>query len=164
MPDPLRVVEDALLIAFVAVVIVTDWRWQRIPNQLTYPTMLAGLILGLVEGIPGAPFGGGALDHAAGLGLAFLVSYPFYAAGGLKAGDAKMLMAIGAVRGGLFLLTSALYGALAGGVLALVLVGIRRLAPPEGEVSDPFWRLMKSRIPYGVALGIGALIALALAP
>ena len=145
-------------------VIVTDWRWQRIPNQLTYPTMLVGLILGVLEGVPGAPLGSGALDHAAGLGLAFLVSYPFYAAGGLKAGDAKMLMAIGALRGSLFLLTAALYGALAGGVLALVLIGLRRLAPPETEVADPFWRLMKSRIPYGVALGIGALIALSLAP
>lgn len=147
-----------------AVVIVTDWRWQRIPNQITYPTMLIGLVLGLFEGIPGTPFVGGALDHAAGLGLAFLVCYPFYAAGGLKAGDAKMLMAVGAVRGSVFLLSTALYGALAGGVLALVLIGIRRLAPPETEVADPFWRLMKSRIPYGVALGVGALIALGLAP
>lgn len=145
-------------------VVYTDWRWQRIPNQLTFPTMLAGLVLGLFTGIPGAPFGGGFLDHAAGLGLAFLVCYPFYAAGGLKAGDAKMLMAVGAVRGSLFLLSAALYGALAGGVLALVLMAVRRLAPPETEVADPFWRLMKSRIPYGVALGIGALIALALAP
>ena len=147
-----------------AIVIVTDWRWQRIPNQVTYPTMVAGLVLGSLEGIPGAPFGAGALDHLAGLVLAFLVSYPFYVSGGLKAGDAKMLMAIGALRGSLFLLTSALYGALAGGVLALVLIGLRRLAPPETEVADPFWRLMKSRIPYGVALGVGALIALALAP
>ena len=145
-------------------VVVTDWRRNRIPNQATYPTMLVGLVLGLLEGFPGSPFGGGALDHIAGLGLAFLVCYPFYAAGGLKAGDAKMLMAIGALRGSLFLLTAALYGALAGGVLALFLMGFRRLAPPETEVADPFWRLMKSRIPYGVALGIGALIALALAP
>jgi prepilin peptidase CpaA len=148
----------------VTVAIVTDWRWQRIPNQLTYPTMVVGLVLGLVEGIPGAPFGGGALDHLAGLVAAFLVCYPFYAAGGLKAGDAKMLMAIGAVRGARFLLTAALYGALAGGVLALILIAMRRLAPPETEVRDPFWRLMKSRIPYGVALGAGALIALAVQP
>jgi prepilin peptidase CpaA len=162
--NTIRIAEDVVLVAFVLIVIVTDWRRNRIPNEVTYPTMLIGLVFGLLEGIPGAPFVGGALDHAAGLGLAFLVCYPFYAAGGLKAGDAKMLMAIGALRGSLFLLTAALYGALAGGVLALLLIGLRRLAPPETEVADPFWRLMKSRIPYGVALGIGALIALALAP
>jgi prepilin peptidase CpaA len=126
--------------------------------------MLVGLVLGLFEGLPGAPLASGFLDHLAGAVLGFLVSYPFYAAGGLKAGDAKMLMAIGAVRGSIFLLSAALYGALAGGALALVLIAARRLSPPETEVSDPFWRLMKSRIPYGVALGIGALVALAVRP
>lgn len=132
--------------------------------------MLLGLALGLAEGVSGdaswlgAPFAGGLVDHAAGLVLGFLVSYPFYAARGLKAGDAKMLMAVGALRGTAFLLPAALYGALAGGVLALVLIGLRRLAPPEAEVADPFWRVMKSRIPYGVALGIGALLALSLSP
>ncbi|MBU6422839.1 MAG: prepilin peptidase [Chloroflexi bacterium] len=165
-----RIVEDAVLVAFVLTVITTDWRWQRIPNAVTYPTMIVGLALGLLEALTGeaagigAPFDGGFLDHLAGLVVAFLVSYPFYAARGLKAGDAKMLMAMGAVRGGIFLLRAALYGALAGGVLALVLIGARRLAPPETEVADPFWRLMKSRIPYGVALGVGALLALAGSP
>jgi prepilin peptidase CpaA len=152
----------------VAIVIVTDWRWQRIPNQATYPTMLLGLIFGALEGLSGIgvgePFREGFLDHLTGLVLAFLVCYPFYAAGGLKAGDAKMLMAVGALRGGTFLLNAALYGALAGGALALVLIAFRRIAPPETEVADPFWRLMKSRIPYGVALGIGALIALVMRP
>ncbi len=149
-------------------VIVTDWRWQRIPNLLTYPAMAVGLVLGALEatrGIgAGQPFGDGLLDHLTGVVAAFLVCYPFYASGGLKAGDAKLLMAVGALRGTVFLLYAALYGALAGGVLALVLIAIRRLAPPENEVADPFWRLMKSRIPYGVALGIGTLIELALRP
>jgi prepilin peptidase CpaA len=140
----------------------TDWRWQRIPNQITYPTMLLGLVLGVFEGIPGTLFVSGALDHLAGLLLGLAVSFPFYASGGLKAGDAKMLMAIGALRGSTFLLNAALYGALAGGVLAIVLIGARRLAPPETEVRNGFWRVMKSRIPYGVALGVGALIALAI--
>ena len=151
-----------------AIVIVTDWRWQRIPNQVTYPTMLIGLGLGALEATRGigvgTPLEDGLLDHLSGLVIAFLVCYPFYAAGGLKAGDAKMLMAIGAVRGTLLLLYGALYGALIGGLLALVLIAFRRVAPPETEVADPFWRLMKSRIPYGVALGIGALIALAARP
>lgn len=154
-------VENVLLVAFVLVVVTTDWRWQRIPNAVTYPTMLAGIVLGAIEGIPGSPFAGGLLDHVAGIAIAFLVAYPFYAAGGLKAGDGKLLMAVGGLKGAIFLLTAALYGALAGGVLAVVLIAARRLAPPETEVPDPFWRVMKSRIPYGVALGIGALIALA---
>lgn len=150
--------------AVVLVVVVTDWRWQRIPNQVTYPAMALGLALGLAEGLPGTPLASGFLDHLAGLLVAFAVCYPFYAAGGLKAGDAKLLMAFGALQGTVFLLNAAFYGALAGGVLALVLIGMRRLAPPETDVADPFWRLMKSRIPYGVALGAGALVALVLVP
>ena len=159
---------------FCSVVVVTDWRWQRIPNVVTYPTMLIGLVLGLAEGFIGGspapnggigwPLDGGFLDHLSGAVVGFLVSYPFYAAGGLKAGDAKMLMAIGALRGTAFLLYSAFYGALAGGVLALVLIAVRRIAPPETEETDPFWRLMKSRIPYGVALAVGAIVALAVVP
>lgn len=165
-----HIAEDIALVALVGIVIVTDWRWQRIPNLVTYPAMLFGLLLGLFEGVGGenvgwgAPFGGGFVDHLAGVVIAFAVSYPFYAARGLKAGDAKMLMAMGALRGSTFLLTAALYGALAGGVLAIALIGARRLAPPETDVADPFWRLMKSRIPYGVALGVGALLALAVMP
>jgi len=166
--DTLRLLEDAILVVFVAIVITTDWRWQRIPNQVTYPTMLIGLVFGVAESLTGIgigePFRSGFLDHLSGLVVAFLIAYPFYATGGLKAGDAKMLMAIGAVRGSVFLLYSALYGALAGGVLALVLIAFRRIAPPEKEVADPFWRLMKSRIPYGVALGAGALLALTVLP
>ena len=130
--------------------------------------MLLGLLLGALEALGGigvgAPFQGGFLDHLSGLVVAFLVCYPFYASGGLKAGDAKMLMAIGSLRGSVFLLYAALYGALAGGALALVLIAFRRISPPETEVADPFWRLMKSRIPYGVALGIGALVALVMRP
>ena len=37
----------------------------------------------------------------------FLVAYPFYAMGGLKAGDGKYLMAVGAMRGVGLLLTGA---------------------------------------------------------
>ncbi len=147
---------------FVAVIVVTDWRWHRIPNAATFPTMLAGLALGLLEGVPGAPFAGGLLDHAAGLLAGFLLAYPFYAAGGLKAGDGKFLMAIGALRGVNFLLLAAVYGALVGGLIALGFIAARRLArPAPGAPPNSVGRLMRSWIPYGVALGTGALLALA---
>ena len=162
--EPLRIVENAVLVAFVLVVIVTDWRWQRIPNLVTFPTMGIGLVLGAIEGLPGELLQSGLLDHAAGLAIGLAVSYPFYVGGGIKAGDAKMLMAIGAVRGSIFLLNAALYGALAGGVLALVLMITRRLTPPEVAPRNRLEAVLKARIPYGVALGIGALIALWVLP
>ena len=150
-------------------VIWTDWRSRRIPNAVTYPAMLLGILFGLVEslagpaGLPGGPPAGGLLDHVAGVVVGFLVSYPFYAAGGLKAGDGKLLMAVGALKGTAFLLQAAVWGALTGGVIALVFIVLRRLSrPAPGEPPNTMHALMKTWIPYGVALGLGALVALAL--
>ncbi len=149
-----------MLVVLFLTVMYTDWRWLRIPNVVTYPTMLAGLVLGAVEAFPGTLFQNGLLDHVVALVLAFAISYPFYASGGLKAGDAKLLMAIGAVRGTSFLLVSAVYGALIGGVLALGFIAVRRLrAAPEARSMGS---VMKTTMPYGIALGLGGLVALAM--
>jgi len=86
-------------VAFVVAVVYTDWRYRRIPNAFTYPVMLVGLVLGGFEAVPGEVFANGLLDHVAGLVVGFLIAYPFYAMGGLKAGDGKYLMAVGAMRG-----------------------------------------------------------------
>jgi len=140
----------------------TDGRWLRIPNVVTYPTMLVGLVFGVFEGFPGGLFTGGLIDHVAAIVLAFAFSYPFYAAGGLKAGDAKLLMAIGAVRGTSFLLVAAIYGALLGGVLAIGFIAVRRMrTAPSGE-ANTMAKVMKSSMPYGIALALGGLLALAL--
>ena len=158
-----------MLIGFVLTVIWTDWRSRRIPNAVTYPAMLIGVAFGLGEsvvapaGFPGAVFGGGLLDHVAGIVVGFLVSYPFYAAGGLKAGDGKLLMAVGGLKGTAFLLQAAVWGALVGGLIALVFIALRRLSrPAPGQPPNTMHALMKTWIPYGVALGLGALIALVL--
>ena len=152
--------------AFVVTIIVTDWRWRRIPNAVTYPTMLVGLALGVAEsvgpsGFPGGVFSGGVLDHAiVGLVIGFLVAYPFYAGGGLKAGDGKFLMAVGAVKGTLFLLQAAVWGALIGGVIAIGFIVARRLAARRSGSGETIGGLLHTWIPYGVALGLGALVAL----
>ena len=146
-------------------IIVTDWRWRRIPNAVTYPTMLAGLLLGVLEstgraGFPGSIFSGGLIDHVAGLAIGFLVSYPFYAAGGLKAGDGKFLMAVGALKGTAFLFVAAVYGALIGGVIAIGFIVARRIAAQRAGTGETVGGLLHTWIPYGVALGLGALVAL----
>jgi prepilin peptidase CpaA len=156
-----RTVEDAVLVAFVVAVVFTDWRWRRIPNLFTYPVMALGLVLGAFEGLPGNLFAGGLVDHVGGLVVGFLLAYPFYAAGGLKAGDGKYLMAVGALRGVGFLLYAAVYGAIIGGVIALGVIAVRRLRP-AGDGRAPMGGVMKTWIPYGVALGLGTLLALGL--
>jgi prepilin peptidase CpaA len=150
-----------VLVVLFLVVMYTDGRWLRIPNAVTYPTMLLGLVLGALEAFPGSLFGSGLVDHVAALILAFALSYPFYAAGGLKAGDAKLLMAIGAVRGSSFLLVSTVYGALIGGVLAVGFIAVRRFRA-RGSAEADMGKVMKSSMPYGIALALGGLVALAL--
>jgi prepilin peptidase CpaA len=157
------VVENVVLAALLITVMYTDWRFLRIPNVFTYPAMLVGVVLGAFEAMPGELFSRGLVDHVAAVILAFAIAYPFYAAGGLKAGDAKLLMAMGAIRGTNFLLIAAVYGALIGGVLAVGFIITRRLArPAAGAAPTTLSGIMKSSIPYGVALGVGGLIALAL--
>jgi Flp pilus assembly protein protease CpaA len=168
--DGLLAIEDLVLVVFVVTIIVTDWRWRRIPNAVTYPTMLVGLVLGAIEsagpaGFPGSVFAvthGGILDHLVGLAVGFLVAYPFYAGGGLKAGDGKFLMAVGALLGTLFLLQAAVWGALVGGVIAIGFIVARRVTAARAGTGETVGGLLHTWIPYGVALGIGALAALAI--
>ncbi len=153
----IELLRNATLVLFLAVVMTTDWLPpHRIPNVATFPAMLAGLVLGAAQAFPGAFAGGGFVDSLAGLVLAFVATFPLYAMGGLKAGDVKLLMAIGALKGVVFLLYAGVYGALLGGVFAaghLVLERVRR--------GRPFGATLRTFIPYGVALGLGALLALA---
>jgi len=152
-----------VLVVVFLVVMYTDFRWLRIPNLVTYPAMVIGLGLGAVEGIPGALFTGGLVDHVAALVLALALAYPFYAAGGLKAGDGKLLMAMGAVRGTNFLFFAAVYGSIIGGIIAIGFIATRRLLRPAGGAEVPtVSSLMKRSIPYGIALGLGGLLTLAL--
>jgi prepilin peptidase CpaA len=169
--DALLAGQDAILVAFVVTIIVTDWRWRRIPNAVTYPTMVVGLAVGAIEsagsaGFPGSLFPqgthGGILDHVAGLVIGFLVAYPFYAGGGLKAGDGKFLMAVGSLMGTLFLFQAAVWGALVGGVIAIGFIVARRVAAARAGTGETIGGLLHTWIPYGVALGIGALAALAI--
>ena len=159
--DTLRLVQNVLLVAFLVTVMVTDMRWHRIPNVVTYPTIVLGLGLSAFSGL-GSVFGSGFLDHLAAVVLGFALLYPFYAAGGLKAGDVKLLMSVGALRGTQFLLVGTFYGAMIGGIIALVVIVMRRLArPAPGEEPNTMRKVLKSWIPYGVALGAGGLVALA---
>jgi Flp pilus assembly protein protease CpaA len=65
------------------------------------------------------------------------------------------------MRGLGLLLAGAIYGALLGGVIALGFIAVRRLRAANGAAAS-MGAVMKTWIPYGVALGLGTLVALAL--
>jgi prepilin peptidase CpaA len=149
-----------------------DVKSRRIPNKLTGPALLFGMVLHLTLG--------GWLSLltciAAGLicGAVFLL---FYLAGGMGAGDVKLITAVGCIAG----LTNTAYllvlTALAGGVMAIGLAFVRgRLketlsnmgalashhknaglkAHPELNVRNA----STLRLPYGLAIAAGCTITL----
>src|SRR5207245_7578547 len=116
--------EDVVLAIFVAGMVFTDMRWRRIPNFVTYPTMLLGLAFAIFESFPNA-----FVDRVVAIVAVFAIGYPIVAGRMLKSGDVKFLMAVGALRGTGFVLFSALYGSPVGGLIALLYVALPRLAP-----------------------------------
>ena len=94
-----------------------DYRERRIPNQLVFAGMIAGLVIGMVSGgIRGLAWS--ALGLLAGIGILFV---PFVM-GGIGAGDVKLLGAIGAILGAKGALFSMLYGAIAGGLISVIIL------------------------------------------
>ena len=94
------------------------------------------------------------------LGL-LLVGMPMFAAGKLGGGDVKLLAAAGLwfdFAGALWMLIAV---ALAGGVLALVVLVLRAFGWSEQLRARVVLLRPKGGIPYGVAIAAGAIIAMA---
>ena len=160
------------LLLFDAVAIATtaafmDVQQRRIPNWLTYPAILAGVLLR-------AHFWGvnGALTALAGCLLSAGIVFVFYAVRAMGAGDLKLLAAVGAFTGPHYAIQTLLATAIAGGVLAIIYVLYRgRLRATLGNVGEvmkfhvaggmqahPDFNLDNPdalRMPYGLAIAAG---------
>ena len=111
---------DAAALAVALVACAFDlWR-QRIPNALTLGAAAVAFIAALASGGVG-----GLGSSAAGWLTGLLLFLPFYALGGMGAGDVKLLAAIGAWLGPLATFHTALYAGIAGGVFAVVVAVMR---------------------------------------
>jgi prepilin peptidase CpaA len=169
----------AYAVAAVTLVVasVTDVRQGRIYNWTTYPAIAVGLIghsvLGGASGHNGYM---GLLGALAGLAVGFGFPLLAWMAGGIGGGDAKLMGAVGALTGWQFALASLVYGLLAAGLLA-VLVMLRHRV-----VKDTFGRVLRflyllvlrakpsdpstpssPTIPFGLAFAIGTGVAMVLA-
>jgi prepilin peptidase CpaA len=109
----------AVVLAASLVAAVTDvWKY-KVHNVLTIPLMIGGVIFHSASG--GWP---GLVTSLAGLAFGFAVLLPFYAIGGMGAGDVKLLAAVGAWLGVQLTFRAFVASALAGGIYALILVGL----------------------------------------
>jgi prepilin peptidase CpaA len=149
-----------------------DVKSRRLPNLLTGPAFLIGLVLHLsLDGWHGLLT---SFSAALICGVIFLV---FYLAGGMGAGDVKMITAVGCIAGLPNISYLMVLTALAGGVMAVGLALMRgRLKETlfnvgalashhaqSGLKPHPEHNVLNAstlRLPYGLAIAAGATITL----
>ena len=155
-----------ILFVLFVLTIIFDLRERRIPNWLTISFMFAGMAYHAVTGgLQGLIF------SIEGLALGILLLILFYAAGGMGAGDVKLMGAVGSLLGPMNVIIAFLYSAVAGGVYSVAVLyrhGALRLtlersvcAPADflrtGQwlwSATPATRKMP-RICYGIAISLG---------
>ena len=155
---------DVFILLVLAIALVFDVRAMRIPNWLTFPAIATGIFMSTV-----ASGKSGLLSSASGLLLGIALFAIPVAWWGRGAGDLKLLAAIGALGGPGFALWTALLTGVAGGLLAIAVLHSRQMlgvvlaGMTAGSVSRevPF-ATSNIKIPYGVAIAAGAVMALLL--
>jgi prepilin peptidase CpaA len=165
-------VPQLLTLVVLAVACVFDLRTRRIPNFLTFGgAALAVLYAGTAHGFTGLTYSvGGWLAGA-------LIFLPLFVLGGLGAGDVKLMACVGAFVGPTQALWTALYAALAGGIVAIVvalatgyvrttvdnlylLLSHFRVAGIRPHPELTLERGKGPRLPYAIPIAAGAIAAM----
>ena len=128
------------------VLFAIDLEHQLLPNVITLPGIVVGLIAsavlppGIVDALIGVLIGGGVLWL---IGEAY---FRYSGHEGMGGGDVKMLAMIGAFLGWKLVLVTLVLSSIAGSVIGLLVIAVRRGG-------------MKYALPYGTFLALGALVA-----
>jgi prepilin peptidase CpaA len=116
-------ISTLLLLGLLTGTVLIDMRRHRIPNLIS----LGGLLLGLVLNIWLLGLGTqGLLSALGGVLLALLIFLPFYAMGGMGAGDVKLMAMVGAFVDPLHAMLAAGLSLAAGSLMGLGILLIRR--------------------------------------
>ena len=113
---------DSIAVGVVGIACIFDLHSRRIPNALTFGAAAAALA---AAGVPGGV--SGLTFSLSGWLLAIALWIPFYALGGMGAGDVKLLAAVGAWLGPADVFHAALYAGIAGAMMALSIAAARGL-------------------------------------
>lgn len=167
----LQIAAWVVTVTLVVAAVIDGWK-LKVPNWITYPMILTGWAYsGLVFGWTGL----GASLLGTVVGLALLL--PAYAVGGMGAGDVKLLAGVGAWVGASVTAYSFCVSAIAGAVIAVLMVVVRR---EWARHRNLFWTILgefvairdpnqlatiaadrKSSmllLPYGIPIAIGTIL------
>jgi leader peptidase (prepilin peptidase)/N-methyltransferase len=146
-PDVLLLVSRLVLVCILIVLFGIDFEHQILPNAITLPGIVIGLIFnlatppGIVDALIGAVLGGGILY---GIAAAY---YLVRREEGLGMGDVKMLAMIGAFLGWKAVLVTLVLSSFSGALIGLALIAVQRKG-------------MRVAMPFGTFLAAGALAAM----
>lgn len=167
---------DFILFLTLGISLYTDLTKRRIYNWITIPAFVLGLSINTWQnGLAG--FKQSMLGWTIGL---FILFIPFIL-GGIGGGDIKLLAAIGALKGPVFILQTVLLTALAGGLyILLYLIATKSLLATLKKLKQTFFlmllamagkklsympimagetKVISAYIPYGGAIFAGTLLA-----
>lgn len=154
----------ALFAAGVLAAAVLDVASFTIPNRLNAALAVAFLPAALLVHLPWGVIGVCVLTGV----VALLLGIGLFAAGLCGGGDAKLIAACALWLGLPAVIPFLLFTSLAGGVLGIVVLVARKAIPASVVASGPAWigRLLgpERHLPYGVAIAVGAFVALPHSP
>lgn len=163
-----------MLSAALLIATITDIRSQRIPNWLTFPLILTGLVAHTVYGgLDGLKLAGG------GFALGFIAMAIPYFMGVMGAGDVKLMAGVGAWLGTTTTMTAFIFTCIAGGLYALGVLLLNRrylkivltniintfsvfIATRKFNFTPTSTEQALPRLCYGVAIAAGTAVAVVL--
>ena len=167
----IEIIPILFLIVILPIAAIYDIRFRKIPNWLTFPTMVAGIAFyTYMAGSKGLIF------SVEGLLLGMALFMVFYVCAGMGAGDVKLMGAIGGILGLKGVFTAFLGTALIGGIYALILLKLhgrlKETVKRYGEIVKVFLFTGKltylspeegTKLPvlnYGIAIALGTLFSI----
>ena len=161
---------NLILVIILIICVITDIKERKIYNKVLFPSLILTLITHLL-------LGGWSNLYTSFMGFfigLFILIIPYFL-GGIGAGDVKLLALIGALKGPSFVFYTAIYMAIAGGIIAFILLlyqkrlhstltsflhyfhslkhGVKIHLPSNNDT-------LTNTYPYGIAIAIGAVFAL----
>lgn len=157
---------DVLLMVVLVASLYTDLRYHKIYNKITFSGVLFGVLINI-----GMNKWKGIIFSIEGLLAGILIFIIPFALGGLGAGDVKLVGAIGAIKGPVFVLVSALLSAIVGGIIAVfIMLKRKKFLKTTKEMLREFFNFItlkiplslkkevRERFPYALAIFLGTIL------